>query len=195
MSSKVMDPAFDATSDEVSKLPPFVRIPTGEIEMTDDGEPQLDEDGRPVEVSTVYLVRRTGETLKKIFRLETDTNHQIQKQIREEEEWWKREEREEADESIPADKKYKVDLDELGSRRSARAEMEVDSAYEALSYLLVDPKTGSHPDPAVLTNTLDFVVVRDWMNKFVPRPEVTEEGEIAETPTDAGSETDPGASS
>lgn len=195
MGSTTLDPIFDATSNEVSKLPPYVVVPTGEYETDDDGELKKDENGAPIAKSEVYLVRRTGEALKKITLLETEATFQFQREIREEDEMWEREEREKEDEEIPHDKKFKVDLDWLEARRKVRSTKEVDVTYESLSLLLVNPKTGLHPDPGQMTNTLDFMIVREWMTKFVPRLTQEEGEEAPATPTEGGSETAPGADS
>lgn len=41
--------------------------------------------------------------------------------------------------------------------------------YAGLAAVLIDPDTGSHPEPDFLEDTLDFEVAQELMDKFVPR--------------------------
>lgn len=194
---------YDATKAVAASIPPFVRITTGEVELDARGELLLDENDEPKLKTQPYLVRRTGEALKQILKLETDQAIVSISEVEEEEELLDKEEkaREEAD-GGPIPDEAKVDVEWLSRRREARSSTAMTNTYKSLALLLVNPSTGEHPDPEELEKHLDFVVASQWMSTFVPQQEQAvvqgENGEVTrkelETPTAAGSATDLGAS-
>jgi hypothetical protein len=193
---------YDAS--EIAELPPFVRVPTGEVELDARGELLIDEEtGRPAYKTQAFLVRRTGSALKEILALETERMVKFDRELEEESDALDKEQKA-RDEDRLTDAE-RVDLDWLGERRRVRSEMAMDTVYRSVALLLVNPATGEHPDWEKLAETLDFVVAEQWMSDFVPRPTlpVDEEAEAAadeaakaaagngpvlETPTVAGSE-------
>lgn len=47
----------------------------------------------------------------------------------------------------------------------------IDMMYKGISLVLVDEKTGDHPDPEWLEEELDFQVAQDFMELLLPRAE------------------------
>lgn len=195
MASKTAAPQdrFDASKRQSDKVPSFVRIPTGEVEVDESGDLVLD-NGEPVFKSQPYLVRRTGSALKQILQREIEVNSKHQQQMEEEDDAFK----------VEDEGGEKVDMDWLAGRQQARTKETIDLTYESLSLLLCSPADGSHPDPEMLSETLDYMTAAEWMRVIVPPPEMVPTGETnedgspktkPESPTEAGSETGPGASS
>jgi hypothetical protein len=198
--TETTDPQDQWDATKATRVPPYLRIPTGDVEVTAQGELLEDEDGNPRIKTQTYLVRRTGKALREIMDLETEIGIQNDKEIEEENDRLDAEDkaREEADkngEPLPEDKK--VDIEWLGKRRQNRNKKTMKATYQSLALLLVNPVTLEHPDPDMLEEHLDFVVAAEWMNVLVPRPEQVqvpvddEEGEtktVVESPTERDSE-------
>lgn len=187
---------WDAT--KATRIPPFLRIPTGEVELDGRGELMLDEDDKPVIKTQPYLIRRTGKALREILDLETEQGIANDLEIEEENEKLDAEEvAREADENGKVPDALKVDIDWLGRRRQERNKKAMRATFESLALLLVHPGTLEHPDPDVLEENLDFVVAAEWMAILVPRAQQVEipvEGsENGETRTVIESPTEPGS--
>jgi len=187
MASKTEVPQdeFDATKRQQDSIPAFVRIPTGEVEVTDDGDLVL-ENGEPKFKSQAFLVRRTGDALKMILKREIELQTQHQQQQEEEDDAFK----------VEDDGGAKVDLDWLSERQQARSQEAIDLTYFSLSLLLCNPVDGTNPQPEELSKTLDYLTAASWMRKFVPPPVTVpvtdEDGKVTErkeSPTEAGSAT------
>lgn len=188
---------WDAT--KATRIPPFLRIPTGEVELDGRGELLLDENDEPVVKTQPYLIRRTGKALREILDLETELGIANDQEIEEENDKLDAEEKAaEAAEDGKAPDALKVDIEWLGRRRQERNKKAMRSTFESLALLLVHPGTLEHPDPDVLEENLDFVVAAEWMAILVPRAEQvqiplegSENGEtrtVTESPTEPASE-------
>lgn len=189
---------WDAT--KATRIPPYLKIPTGEVEVNAQGVLIEDEEGKPKIKVETWLVRRTGKALREIIDLETEIGIQHDKEIEEENdkldaEDKARDEAEENKEPIPPEKK--VDIEWLATRRQNRNKRTMFAVYESLALLLVHPVTLEHPDPTMLEDNLDFIVAGEWMQILVPRQQLVEvpvdgdEGgetkEVLESPTETGS--------
>jgi hypothetical protein len=188
---------WDAT--KATRIPPYLKIPTGEVDVTAQGKIIEDDEGNPnIKVET-WLVRRTGKALREIMDLETEIGVAHDIEIEEETEKLDAEDaardKLEPGETLPDEQK--VDIEWLANRRQARNKRSMFAVYQSLSLLLVHPVTLEHPDPEMLESNLDFIVAGEWMQVLVPRQQIVEvpveggdEGEtkqVLESPTEAGS--------
>lgn len=185
---------YDATKRQPDSIPPFVRVPTGEVEVESDGELVLDSDGNPILKSQAYLVRRTGAAIKEILKDEVAVNTRHVKEQEEEDEAFK----------VEDEGGDKVDLDWLNERRERRTTEQIDLTYRSLAKMLTHPADGSHPDPDNLSEVLDYVTAAEWLRVIAPPmqqvpdtpdPETGAARTKEESPTLGGSGTDPGAAS